>query len=377
MSKSKGDSEEKSVFDAVSSISTRFPFAHGKRLLSSLKIPTNLGWDRTINGLRNFNESQARDGAKDELVETFSKHTFVGDKLVRFYGYENIPEIENFRLHVSDAKNNIEIPSSEYTEAFPLSINDKDLLRALDDAPPKLTSISEQDNSIVFQYSSVRSYSKKVELDKNSFEEVDQGFLEDYSEIYGMKPMRNQAFDSVIVHLDQDVIELRIDAPDGIPTIRRHRAVVDVTRAFDELALANFGYAPFGTAAKNFYNIISRLYNASSEGSVFMLGFTANSTKTSSNNDAKLIRKKGRDLRHDDFHKGGKNAVQSIDPYTIGVEWKVDKFEGTPKLIVPGSVRMLYHSPIIFPDVLIRDCFSEEEFGFVIKKIEKYLKITK
>jgi hypothetical protein len=114
------------------------------------------------------------------------------------------------------------------------------------------------------------------------------------------------------------------------------------------------------------------LYATKGEGSVFQLGFTATTSSRSSNNGARLLRKKSVDLRIDDFHRGGASKVTDLSPYSIGVEWKVSATASGPQLVIPGSAKMLYVPPITFPELLVRNCYTPKDFGFVASKIDQH-----
>ncbi|MBC3931496.1 hypothetical protein [Undibacterium curvum] len=364
---------ESSIQNTFKSIAERFPFAVGKKLLSDLFIPTKLGWSNTLINLRNFDESKAVKHAGKILLNSFINHTLAGDKLVKLYGFEKMPHLAEFKKAINERALEIDVPQNAFKDKLPWAVCDSEVLKLNEQKAPQLCEIKRVGSAVYFIFCSVRSFHERVELEKSLFEEAEREKLEDFSEIIGIRPVRRQAFDAVVIHLDRDLVELRVDSPLGLPVDQRKHAADNLRFIFDALSIENFGYGPFGTAPKNFVKIITNLYNEKSEGKVFELGFTANAKESSSNNGAKLLRKKGQDLRSDKFHTGGKGAVDSIDPYTIGVEWEHVNFNGRPKLIVPGSVRMLYASPIIFPEVLIRDCYSEDEFKFVLSKIDKYI----
>lgn len=365
-----------SVIDVISSIATRLQFGLGKDLLLSYGIPASLGWERTLARVRSQNKIKPLLEPNDlaQLQKVFEMHTLVGEKLVRLYGFAALPDTakRNFIRAVKNAPLKINIPDSIFKDAYPLAVVDIKKLRANEGGDPVLTAVFPHKDSVVFQFCSVRSFREQVEIDINQFEKQDREKLEDYTEVIGIRAMPRQCYDSVIVHLKDDLIELRVDAPEGISVEQQRLAVKRVTETFDQLASVSFGYSPFGISPFNYHKILNNLYKKSGEGRVFRLGFTATSLKTSSNNGARLLRSARQDLRKDDFHQGGKNAVKTIEPYTIGVVWSGPQFFAEPKLIVPGSVKMLYKSPVLFPEVIVRDCMTENDFSFVASKIEKF-----
>jgi len=362
-----------SLLSIVSSLAERVPFAMGKSVLQMHSVPTSLGWERTKIGIRHLNDELPSNRlAARKLLTLFEEHIRVGEKLVRNYGIQGIPGKDKFVDAISRAISTIEIPESEFSEVYPLSIVDEDSLKELDGLPPILTSIFENAGLLFFQFCSVRSFRVRVELDKNDFVGSNSEIIEKYSEIIGILSSRRQCYDTVVFHPHDETFELRLDAPEGISVDQQRRAIKQVSEAFDAIANKYCGYGPLGGSPFNYHQIIGNLYRQKGEGSVFQLGFTAMTDDTSSNNGARLMRRRGKDLRTDGFHVGGKSAVKELDPYTIGVVWTRPGQPSNPKLVVPGTMNMLYKSPVLFPEVIVRDCLTDADYSFVSGKIQQY-----
>nr|WP_315481476.1 hypothetical protein [uncultured Undibacterium sp.] len=367
------ESSSELIYQAVASIASRFPFTRGKTLLNGLGIPTSLGWQRTLNTVKTLSDENFDEKVFDKLSHVFMEHTEVGEKLIKVYGYSGMPGADKISKQIAESYSDIEIPTTPFSEAYPFAVTDSKTLKSLEIVPPTLTAIFTKEHMVFFQFCSVRSFNLRVPLNKESFTHVEQEWLTDYSELYGVRPIRSQAFDTIVVNLNTNEVEMRLDAPIGLQRHQKDLALDRLKYAFNTLSDKAFGFQPLHGAPSNFYALLSKLYESKSEGSVFEIGFKATSIKTSSNNDAKLIRKNGQDLRKDDFHLGGKNAVSSIEPYTIGIEWKVARFDSLPKLVVVGTMKMLFASPVCFYELMIQDCYSEESFQFVLSRVNKYL----
>lgn len=361
------------IYDVVSSLSERIPYTMGKSLFQILGLPIPLGWERMKNAVKLLDNNAASvQAARDNLLELFEHHTRVGEKLIRTHSVKGIPKETQFFQEVWNAPEKIAIDVSEYQKAYPLSITDTDTLKTLEGQGPVLTAIFSIANSMYFQFCSVRSFREKVELGKDQFDQVDHDVIDQFAEVYGVVAKRQQCFDTIVVNRTDKTVQLRLDAIDGISVEQQKVAVDAVRTAFDQLASKYFQYPPFSSTAQNYHALLEKLYQANGEGSVFQLGFTAIAANSSSNNGAKLIRRRNQDLRTDKFHIGGKNGVNSVDPYSIGVTWTRPGQVSHPKLIVPGSVRMINKSPILFPELIIRECLSDTDFDFVSNKIKKY-----
>lgn len=295
--------------------------------------------------------------------------------MVKWYSLSGIPENHSkaFNQAVRLAPSTVVIEESKFQEVYPFPIRDKELLKDLEAFGPVLSKVFESDGKMIFHYCSVRSYRDRVELSPESFSEHDRKMLQQYEEIYAVLPIRRQCDDAVVFHVNDNLLEIRVDAPYGMPAEDVLLAAKSVAASFNYLATKAFGYAPFGENAISFFSAVDPMYRNSMEGTVLELGFMASATGSTSNNQGKLLRGKNRDLRKDAFHVGGSKAVQEITPYRIGVEWNDAGLDGNPQLIIPGSVRILHRSPIEVSEAFIRHCASEKDFAFVTNRLRSYI----
>jgi len=368
------DETDNPFYNVLRSMAQRIDYLPGKYLLQRHTLPTSVGWESTIQ--RAAIAAQSRKDHEDlysSLMNAFQQHTLVGEKVVLYYGFAGLPE-DVRKKHIEEAFNKTTeaVQPSEFSIAYPLAIHDQERLKALEDAPPTLTVCYAETDKVIFLFSSVRSFNERVPLDRNQFDDDDKAKLADYSELIGVRAIRRQCFDYVIYDVNRQLVELRIDCPDGMPSVQKQTALQRINAAFNQLVVFADGWSPFGTTPHNFHALMENLYKTPSEGTVFQLGFTASTDKSSSNNGARLLRRKNVDLRKDEFHIGGANNVKDISVYTIGVEWKSDIGVNNPMIIVPGSVKMLYSPPIIFPELYIRGCLTTDQYDLISKKIDKY-----
>jgi hypothetical protein len=366
---------DSAFMDVLRSMAQRIDFAPAKYLLQQQALPVSIGWDSTI--VRVVAEAKTRPRYQqlyDQLVSSFVDHTLVGEKAVLYYGFGNLPKADkvNYTAAVKAAVDKLDIPPSAFGSAYPLAVHDQSILRELENTSTTLTHIFERDNRVFFLYSSVRSFNERVSIDRSVFEQSDKERLEDYSEIIGVRAIRRQCFDYIVYDIDRELVELRIDCPDGMPSVHKQSAIQRVIAAFNALGLFASGWSPFGTTPFNFHTLMDNLYKNTGEGSAFQLGFTASSATTASNNGARLLRRKNSDLRKDDFHLGGAQKVKDISVYTIGVEWKSDMGFNNPTIIVPGSAKMIYKPPYMFSELYIRGCVTVSQYELLTQKINKY-----
>jgi hypothetical protein len=361
--------------DALRSISQRMDFTPGKYLIQQHALPVSIGWDSTINRACAAAKTRPDLGKiQAALTKSFFEHTLVGEKLVMYYGFAGL-SVSVKKTHSDDvtrAVAQLAIPDSSFRDVFPLAIYDRDQLRSLESSGPVLTAVFSLEGQICFLFSSVRSFNERVPVDTTQFTEQDREQLSDYSEIIGVRAIRRQCFDYVVYDSSRELVEVRIDCPDGMPGVQKSTALQKVIAGFNQLNVFSSGWSPFGVAPINFHSLMDNLYRTGTEGSVFQLGFAASTAKTSSNNGARLLRKKNFDLRRDDFHIGGTKHVKDVSVYTIGVEWPSDIPVSRPTVIVPGSVSMLYKPPITFPELYVRGCLNSVQYALLTEKIDKY-----
>lgn len=369
----KSDDEIAKILHALSD---RMPWPVAKATLHSLGLHVSTGWPTSIERQDILDSSsEPFKLLVKKLSVIYLQHILVGEKMVRWYSLSGIPENHSkaFNQAVRLAPAKVTIEESKFQESYPFPIRDKDLLKTLEELGPVLSKVFENDGKVIFHYCSVRSYRDRVELSPESFSEHDRKMLQQYEEIYAVLPIRRQCDDAVVFHVNDNLLEVRVDAPYGMSVEEVSLAAKSITASFNQLATTEFGYAPFGENAISFFSAIEPMYRNSTEGTVLELGFMASATGSTSNNQGKLLRGKNRDLRKDAFHVGGSKAVQEITPYRIGVEWSGASLDGEPQLIIPGTMRMLHRFPIVVSEAFIRHCASEKDFAFVTNRLRSYI----
>jgi hypothetical protein len=353
------------------------PWPLAKATLQALGLHVSTGWATSI-GRQNIVDTSSDQYRRltEKLYSIYQQHTLVGEKMVRWYSLTGIPApvATLFSAAVRAAPTTVHVDSdSQFHDTYPFPVRDIKSLKRLEELGPVLSAVLERAGKTVFHYSSVRSYRDRVELSPESFSQEDRERLREYEEIYAVLPIRRHCNDAIVFDHNNQLMELRVDAPYGMSVEEVNLAAQEVTEQFNKLAESSFGYTPFGENAISFYSAIDPMYRNNSEGRVYELGFMAMATGSTSNNRGKLVRGKNHDLRKDAFHIGGSSAVQEITPYRIGVEWHGDGLDGAPQLVIPGTMRMLHKFPINVPEAFIRNCASEKDFAFVTNRLRSYI----
>lgn len=360
----------------LNQLSKRVPWVISKSKLKKIGIHTSNGWDATIEEQDVYNSTADKQlDVINKLKDFYTAHLFAGEKLVYWFSLKGIPDeiLVEFDNKIRLAKHTIQIPKTDYSDVFPFSILEKAKLEALESSGSVLTNITDNEDKIYFSFSSVISFREKIEISPEKFSEAERATLSQYESVFAILPIRKHCYDVIVYDKTTKMIEVRIDAPIGISFDELSIATTNLYNAFNLLASSTFGYGPLGDASINLYSAINKIYKNQSEGIVFELGFMAETATSSSNNQGKLFRsRRNRDLRKDDFHKGGSSAVTGIIPYRIGVEWSGQNFDGTPNLILPGNMRMLLKAPNVSM-AYIRGCLSKADYDFVASRLLTYV----
>lgn len=364
--------DDDSIAGVLRALSGRMPWQVAKSILHSLGFHVSTGWPSTIERLDNPDPtSDAYRKLFERLSAIYRQHTLVGEKLIKWYSLQSIPgeTVKKFVKAVSSSPNRLEPDQSEFLGTYPFPVIDSDSLARLEQYGPLLSSVFETDGKVHFHFCSVRSYRDRVELHPEQFSAEDREMLERFEEIYAVMPVRRQCDDFVVFDPETLFLEMRVDAPLGMPVDHLSAAIEGVSSAFNRISQKHFDYVPIGKNAVNFYSAIDRMYRNSLEGRVSELGFMASASTSTSNNQGKLFRGKNRDLRKDAFHVGGTGAVDEITPYRIGIQWSGTELDGFPQLFIPGTMRMLHKSPITVTEAFVRHCATEKDFKFVTDRL--------
>lgn len=179
----------------------------------------------------------------------------------------------------------------------------------------------------------------------------------------------NQAMDVVWIPSSGNVIDIRIDFPQGMHRDVGEAAQAAVRSEFFKLIGADDS---LGTPV-NLFPLINAIYRAPKEGTVVELAF---GTTTASTKHEKM-RRKAHCLREETYHKGGKAALSTpIEPYRLSVHWRRkigrDKFS-VPELSLHSSGRASADTRPELIDAVIRNCMGADDFDYVKSRMEHYL----
>lgn len=192
-----------------------------------------------------------------------------------------------------------------------------------------------------------------------------------YDEIFGIKKLKLQTFDAVMVSNNNDYVYVLTD---------NHYDVTQSTRAMLNSNVSNEINRLLGTNALsdavNLKKYIEKIYN-SGRGAVKRLHYT---TMTSSGKQ-EWMRGNGNCLRQELGHKAGMTALSgAFQSYGISVQFDLPKSYGyvpRPELAIIGSYRMTYEPNPVINNAAISGCANIEELEATLSELMVHLIGTK
>ncbi|MEJ1938404.1 hypothetical protein WDZ92_50050, partial [Nostoc sp. NIES-2111] len=186
-------------------------------------------------------------------------------------------------------------------------------------AEPKLLAAEFQGGKLYLQFFSTRAYTMREPLDITRMSAAQARLFEEYEEVIGVRTRLVPCFDTVVVDTANDLVELRVDFQPGMTEDKNSPAFVRVMNEFNRATTKFIGQGAVGVGLMNLHPAINPMYQDAACGRVTALGFVATSKASSSNNHGQIHRTKTQDFRKDSFHVGGKQPVDTVDPYTIAL----------------------------------------------------------
>lgn len=358
-------------------LETRMSWTLGAKVLEAAGLERSRGWDETIRRtLQRTLEGAFRSRAEASLKEALLRHIVVGGKLVIWYDWSHIGEEAQASAQVWVRT----VPTSRllrHPDAFDVLQTpfQQAVLRPLLGQPPELASAHRSGDRLTLTYFSVRSFTTRETIDLTGMSTQQRQRFNDYLEVIGVKARTIPCFDVVVFDLAKNRVEIRLDRQPGIKSDGQDAALSQILEQLNRIIYRDTMHQPLGLGLVDFFPAVNPLYRNSSAGLVEMLGFVATSNDRSSNNRGLVHRRDDQDLRIDPFHVGGKGAVATIDPYTIGIS--TDSLSGMDRLHLelrgnarsvfgPTAARAITHS-------YFDGCATDADFDLLTSLLEDHL----
>lgn len=342
----------------------RVPWTTIKPALAELQLPLGHGWDGTIiNIIEAFTYKPNLASATIPPIKSkFEEHLFCGEKLLKLYDVDEVVCNDLIK-----AFSEIDIPESTFKESYPFPLSEEQLSEQ--QGSIELVNVIQEKQRIKLLFASSQYYEEQVTLHSNDLKEdvVSEFGLQDQTEIVAKRKKFRQFYDVFVIDPAQKIIELRFDWGVGMNTKDAKAAIIKLIRKFNELCSEQLGCAFQLGDPINVFPLVRKLYNDDTVGRVCELGFTVNSGSVKQ----EKLRRFNTDIRTEEFHKGGKEAVDGqLDPYRLAIDWSEMeslKLETRPELVLKGTQRCLSKpSEHKLTDSLILNCYTQQEFDFIV-----------
>jgi hypothetical protein len=362
------------VVGVLELLATRMLWSSGRPIISGTGLHVSRGWTETVSHARQavYSESLLKSAYKT-LSTAATWHTYVGNKHVSFFDVRE--QNADARRRILDwAKRRAVQDLQHVIRRRPFAILDAPTrqgeLEKLKTAPPRLIAAKLDGDRLYLQFFSTRAYSHREPVDISKLIEQGADYLNDYDELIGVKTRWVPCFDTVVIDMADDLVEFRIDFAPGLNGDKDYSAFARVITEFNRVAAKYIGHEGVGVGLMNLYPAINPLYRDRSCGRVTTLGFVATSKDSSSNNHGQIHRSKSQDFRKDSFHVGGKQHVDKIEPYAIGVTWTARPPKGDLYLEIKGSVKAVYGGKLkSVTQAEVLGCLDGTDYDFVIDQV--------
>lgn len=342
----------------------RIPFNIMRSLLKDKDMPTHAGWSKTVSAYKDRLEEDPSFVAKVLSLESVYKHYLLaGDKVVSIYKITDDITDAMLRFTNSFDINNVRKTASVYIGNYPFPV--KDLTQINDDV--EIVYSTNTNGKLTLGFCSTRKIEEHVKVAIDELDTSTQANFSEYTELFGTKRYRRQLFDFVVIDTINNYVEYRIDASNGL-------SVKDIEKSLSRTK-ATFLTMLHGTdvddnklLAHNLFPKINTLYD-SNEGRVCELSFTVDSGGTFN----ERMRGTDIDIRNEEFHSAGMQAVEKINTYKIAIRWPVDKDNEENKLelelLLNSSMIETYNTrPTLFSASILK-CYTVGQYNALLAKI--------
>lgn len=311
-----------------------------------------------------------------ELERLYKEHLLVGEKFTKLYALD-----QRICEGLREAATKIVVQASPYTSHYPLPLPEADLAAADDEI--HLVDVIRSDDGVGLVYCSRLVITKREELivrdwvdNQKNCEEI----LSQFTEIYGLKVERTQLFHVIWISGEINILDIRVDYPDGMHDDIAHRIHSKIRKDFEASSGIKIPSNPI-----DLMPAIASIYHNKDEGNVVELSFV---TITNSVKNEKMRQARGgyQCLRSELYHVAGTDALkqgiaadseeEAITPFRISVQWPLHASESvyiSPELTLASTTRGDGKGKIT--GVSIRNCLETSQYLFIRDKLLKHLNI--
>lgn len=347
--------------DILLALQKRASIRVSRRLLVANGFPKGSGWEQISEKLKEKRVAAKANyaGLQDALRELL----IVGDKNIRVFKLTNAGA-KALRDRIAASRVN---QNSVFTTHFPLPVPDN-ILHGLPAQAPIPVAKFQSDNVTGIIFSSVMVVEQR---EKILAAKVGAALAADYEEIIGVKKIKVQTFDALMMSNKSNYAYILSDAHQDQSQAMRLGLQSAMAKAVNKFAKEKV----LGEAV-NLFPIIQPLYE-SDTGFVKTLFWTT----TTSSGKHEWMRGSGVCLRKEIAHKAAMGVLGGgFMTYGVELEWGLDEVKGytpRPMLSVVGIYRMLHETKPYLGDATVWGCANLSEFEFVLKELMAHISRSK
>ncbi|WP_141100848.1 hypothetical protein [Roseateles aquatilis] len=347
-------------------IRARLPFPLMQEHCSINNLPTAQGWDKLLVKLEEeIQISAARSAQIDQALATIFRETIsVGTRAVKVF---RLPPDEAPLIAARLAEFAPE--DSPFMATYPRPIDSNEL--AVMPAGVFLCDVGrpEQDGSTTLVFCGRRILEEREARTRAQLGDaaVNQFGWGQYDEFVFVRRRYVQSFEIVRVDVTRALLELRVEDHSGVDS---GSALEQLQVKVNGLLAPHFGMQLQLVNPINLFPAIKALYDDQAAGIVVELGFT---TDTGSSKHEKM-RSSRADLRLEQFHVGGKAAVNGIlTPFRVAVRWAEEGQRTQEEVLLPGSIRMLGSAHPYLDHMVLSGALTEAKMQATLQRVVDHL----
>ncbi|MDW9593791.1 hypothetical protein GOA63_16420 [Sinorhizobium meliloti] len=331
-----------------------------RRVLAEYRFPRGSGWDQIVEKLKDKDAAAKAD--YPGLERGLSEILIASDKSLRVYQL-SAGDVATLRATVAS----LAIPpSGVFTTHHPYPVPDN-ILSGLPPQPAVPVSKFSGQQATGILFSSISIIEQRERLTAAQIGPTASA----YDEVIGIKKIKSQTFDALIVSKSKNYAYVLTDAH------------IDTTQGTRNALHSNMK-AAINTIAKttvletsiNLLPFIEPIYN-SPDGAVKRLHYTT----TTSSGKEEWMRGGGNCLRQELAHKAGMTVLAGgFKSYGIEIEYPLDKVHGyipRPSLAINGTYRMTYETNPRVEDATIEGCATQVELEETIAELMHHISGSK
>lgn len=334
----------------LEAIEKRNMFSVFRSSFHARNLPVSQGWEKTKESLEiALKDPELNEKIAAELLDSYRDNVLFSQKAVFLWALDN-QEVADILWRELDTFVNLQSP---YLETYPLPLSSEKLDSTHGLSIPTAIEITEHRKSLVF--AGKRWFNEELSISKDSLRQNVRDAYAGLTELIAKRQVCYPIFDSITIDKTRRLVEIRIDQAKNINEHDLLQYRTTLQEKFNNFAQTALGVErPLGDPV-NLFPAIDYLYDG--------VDWRVHSIEHT-NDGGYLNKNRGRrrlsDVREDEYHSAGEDAVPAIHLHSITACW--DLKDGVPKLLLHGHSKILSsHHPSV-DLVRIQDCWDSDSY---------------